>query len=304
MKKLLILFAVFLGTIVLLCSCDCKHEQLSQTRCTVATFCLDCGKIISSAPGHTDGEWITDKEPTCTENGSKHQVCSVCETTIKTETLTKLGHTDGKWITVKEPTCTEDGSKYRICSVCNATETEALTKVGHTDGEWITDKEPTCTENGSKHQVCYVCKATIKTETLPFKGHNYQISSMENNGAVGSTITYTCTNCHDSYKKTVDEIVVSVRNTGTTSATINGYESHSKTYSVSASGGYGEFQYKFEVYTSATASKPIANLTKDFSNDASYGISYKGSEDAISGYILQITVKDEANNQTIYRYEL
>ena len=88
MKKIVLLFAVLLGTIVLLCSCDCKHESLSQATCTTASTCLECGETISAALGHTDGEWITDKEANCTEDGSKHQVCSVCEATIKTETIT------------------------------------------------------------------------------------------------------------------------------------------------------------------------------------------------------------------------
>ena len=265
MKKLLLLFVVFFGTIVLLCSCNCKHKEYSQANCTEPSICLECGETVSNALGHTDGEWITDKEANCTEDGSKHQVCSVCEATIKSETLTKLGHTDG---------------------------------------EWITDKEANCTEDGSKHQVCSVCEATIKSETiLNFGGHCYQISGLENNGTVGSLITYTCANCPNSYEKQVEEIVVSVRHAGTSSATMNGYGSYSKSYSVSASGGYGEYQYKFEVYTSATASQPNANLTKDFSDDNSFGISYRGYENAISGYILQVTVKDEAGNQTIYRYE-
>ena len=140
------------------------------------TYQCECGDTYVDnyvvAKGHTDGEWIVDAEATCTEDGSKHQICSVCDATIKTETLTKLGHTDGEWITDKEATCTEDGSKHQICSVCDATiKTETLTKLGHTDGEWIVDAEATCTEDGGKHQVCSVCDATIKTETLTKLGH-------------------------------------------------------------------------------------------------------------------------------------
>ena len=140
------------------------------------TYQCECGDTYVDnyvvAKGHADGEWIIDKEANCTENGSKHQVCSVCDATIKTETLTKLGHTDGEWITDKEANCTEDGSKHQVCSVCDASiKTETLTKLGHTDGEWITDKEANCTEDGSKHQICSVCEATIKTETITKLGH-------------------------------------------------------------------------------------------------------------------------------------
>lgn len=399
-KAKLIISMILLSLTIMIILTACGHEHSygewtteKEATCTEngskVRIC-ECGEketeIIPSL-GHTDGEWITDKEPTCTEEGSKHQECSVCSETIKTEILEVSNvHTDGIWITDKEPTCTEDGSKHQICSVCNKTiRTETLMKLGHTEvvdkavaatctktgltegkhcslcntvtvaqtttkakghtevvdkavaatctktgltegkhcsvcnavtveqktvkakghteGKWIIDKEATCSADGSKHQICSVCSKTIKTEAIAKLDHTYQVSSMENNGVVGSKIIYTCTNCTESYEKTIEEIVVSVQLTGTSSATINGYGSYSKSYAVSATGGYGSLQYKFEVYTSVTASKPSSNLTKDFSSDNTYGISYRGYENAISGYILQVTVKDEAGNQTIYRYE-
>ena len=146
MKKIILLLAVLLVTMVLLCSCDCKHENLSQATCITASICLDCGEIISAALGHTDGEWITDKEPNCTEDGSKHQVCSVCNDTIETAVIRATGHTEGEWITDANATCTEDGSKHQICSVCNDTiKTAVIPATGHTNGEWITDANATCT---------------------------------------------------------------------------------------------------------------------------------------------------------------
>ena len=172
MKKLFLLMIVLLASMFLLCSCECKHKELSEADCITPQKCLKCNASIGEALGHTDGEWIIDQEPSCTEDGSKHQICSVCNATIKTEILTKLGHIDGDWITDEEPTCTEDGSKHQICSVCNVTiKTETLTKLGHTNGAWITDKEASCTEDGSKHQICSVCNVTIKTEALKKLGH-------------------------------------------------------------------------------------------------------------------------------------
>ena len=172
MKKIFILLAILLGIIFLFCSCECKHKNYSEATCTTPSTCLSCGETVAPALGHTDGDWITDAEATCTEDGSKHQICSVCEATINTETLPALGHTDGDWITDAEATCTEDGSKHQICSVCEATiNTEVLPALGHTDGDWITDAEATCTEEGSKHQICSVCNDTIKTVTIPATGH-------------------------------------------------------------------------------------------------------------------------------------
>ncbi|MBQ7914152.1 MAG: leucine-rich repeat protein, partial [Clostridia bacterium] len=81
--------------------------------------CTDCGLvrvIITPQTGHTDGEWITDLEPTCTEDGSKHQVCAVCGETIKTESIDATGHS--YVATVIDATCISQGYTLHTCSVC------------------------------------------------------------------------------------------------------------------------------------------------------------------------------------------
>lgn len=55
---------------------------------------MDCGTVVQeaqeiAAKGHTFGEWVTVKEPTTTEEGSKERTCSVCQTK-ETETIAKL----------------------------------------------------------------------------------------------------------------------------------------------------------------------------------------------------------------------
>ena len=52
--------------------------------------CGDVDEQIIPAKGHTPGEWITDKPATTEEAGQRHQVCSECHETIKTETLPKI----------------------------------------------------------------------------------------------------------------------------------------------------------------------------------------------------------------------
>ena len=63
------------------CIKDGNFEYEKCSRCEYTTF------ESISATGHTDGEWITDIEPTCTEDGRKHQVCDVCDATIKFESI-------------------------------------------------------------------------------------------------------------------------------------------------------------------------------------------------------------------------
>ena len=144
---------------------DLTHHESKQVTCTDIGFdaydtCSRCDYttyIEINATGHTDGEWITDVDATCTEDGSKHQICSVCNDTIKTEVISATGHTDGEWITDVDAICTEDGSKHQICSVCNDTiKTEVIPTTGHHLGEWITE-EPTCNADGSKYQICSIC---------------------------------------------------------------------------------------------------------------------------------------------------
>ena len=283
-----------------------EYGRTEGKHCSVCDRVIVPQKVVAKKP-HTE---VIDQAvaATCTSSGlteGKH--CSVCnEVIVAPEVIEMKPHT----VVIDKAvaaTCISSGrTEGKHCWYCNKifVPQEIISAGDHRAGEWIIDAEATCTEDGSKHQICSLCEATIKTETISnLGGHSYQISSVENNGIVGSLAIYTCINCPNSYEGQVEEIAVSVRYSGTSSSTVNGYGSYSRSYSVFASGGYGEYQYKYEVYTSTTATKPIAHLTEEFSDNNSYGISYTGYFNTISGYILQVTVKDEAGNQTIYRYE-
>ena len=83
---------------------------------------------------HTPGEWIVDTAATCTTNGSKHQVCSVCKATIATETITASGHTEISANNGVAATCTTAGKESdTVCSVCHETLTTGATipALGH-----------------------------------------------------------------------------------------------------------------------------------------------------------------------------
>ncbi len=124
--------------------------------------------------GHREGEWVIDKEATATEEGSKHQVCTVCGESIKTETIPTTPHIPGEWIVDKEATCTEAGSKHRVCTKCGETaDTEVIPAKGHTE---VIDpaKNATCTESGlTEGKHCSVCNAVITAQnTVAAKGHS------------------------------------------------------------------------------------------------------------------------------------
>jgi hypothetical protein len=145
-------------------------------------YCTVCEEEISRefwveyAPGHVAGEWIEDSQPTCTEEGSRHQICEVCSASIATEAIPAVGHQEQEWIKGTSPTCTEEGHYERTvsCTRCNeelSRELVGYPALGHTEGEWVVDTYAICTEDGSKHQICAVCGETVATEVMVAPGH-------------------------------------------------------------------------------------------------------------------------------------
>lgn len=270
MKKILITIAIAVALLCVLVLAGCEHE-------------------------HEWSEWKTAKEPTCTETGVEERACKCGEK--ETKEITKLEHVRGDWVIDTEPTCTSDGAKHLSCTVCSEVMVSgSIPSLGHTDGEWITDAEATCTTDGSKHQICSVCNETIKTETIAAIGHNYIFDSLENNGAIGSNVVYKCSNCNEIKKEIINELSVTVTHTGSSEASLSGWGSFSQYFNAEATGGYGEYQYKFEMYYDSSSSIPVEKLTKDFSSDNTYGVSYRGYRNELNGYVLKVTVTDAAGN--------
>ncbi len=120
--------------------------------------------------------YTVDKEPTCTEDGSKSIHCVYCDAT-KDVTVIPAAHTWQEDYTVdKEPTCTETGSKSIHCEKCDATKdvTEIPMKEHAWQEDYTVDKEPTCTEEGSKSIHCKDCDATKDVTPIPATGHSYE----------------------------------------------------------------------------------------------------------------------------------
>lgn len=124
---------------------------------------------ITGTASHRYNAWVIDKEPTCTEAGSKHRDCTEC-TDVQTVTIPATGHSYGDWTVTKEATCGEAGSQYRTCTVCSYVETQEIAEKDHIYGAWVFDKYSTCTEEGLKHSECTVC-GEYKEVIVPEKGH-------------------------------------------------------------------------------------------------------------------------------------
>ena len=140
-----------------------------------AYYTCTCGKLFADAQAtveltaiptidktkHTPTDWIVDSKATCTQNGSKHIECSVCHTTLQTETIPSNGHTpETEWIIDKTATCTVDGSKHLECSTCHATlQTGRIPHTGHSYAtDWSKD------ERGHWHIA--TCEHTAETTAI------------------------------------------------------------------------------------------------------------------------------------------
>ncbi len=78
---------------------------------------------------HTFGEWIVDKDSTCSECGERHRVCAACGFT-EYAVVEQKGHNFDQTV-IKEPTCTENGVVSLVCSVCGSKRQEAMPRLPH-----------------------------------------------------------------------------------------------------------------------------------------------------------------------------
>ena len=117
---------------------------------------------------HSFGEWSKRTVATCTEDGEKVRICTVCE--YKDEGIIEAtGHFFTDYVSDNNATCTEDGTKTATCdNGCGETDTieDSNTKTGHTEDRGTVTKAPTETETGIKTYKCTVCGDVLRTEEI------------------------------------------------------------------------------------------------------------------------------------------
>ena len=93
----------------------------SSTGLSDGKYCSTCYKELEKQEvipklDHIESDWITDSEPKCEENGSKHKECTVCHETLVTESIPKLEH-DYEYLCTIEPNWEEqkDGYDVYVC---------------------------------------------------------------------------------------------------------------------------------------------------------------------------------------------
>ena len=118
-------------------------------------ICDECGATVHTEEITQPHEWINEvviQQPHLNELGVKEHTCALCG---EAEQFTfECEHPEISNI-VKEATCTEDGLKKTICSVCeNVIGEEILVKTGHSYGGWKIVREASPGVSGLKRKSC------------------------------------------------------------------------------------------------------------------------------------------------------
>ena len=145
-----------------------KHNMVKEvikSSCTTSgitnEYCTQCGLTLDPVDddplGHDLGDWVVEKEATCTEHGEKRQYCQRdgCSYYI-TEPIAPIGH-DYKVSQVIAPLCEEIGKTVYVCQndSSHTFEGDFVPALGHEpDGNWIVTKEPDCTNKGTEQCDC------------------------------------------------------------------------------------------------------------------------------------------------------
>lgn len=148
---------------------------------------------------HEESDWIIDSAATCTDNGSKHTVCTVCGKTVRESVIAATGHTPVTEV-IREAGCDYPGLIRITCENCDYSKDEYTYAEHNYRVAAITPA--TCTENGSTRYRCTGCGNTY---SLPIEaGHDYVAQVIKQaTYAEEGLIIYTCSRCGDSYEETI-----------------------------------------------------------------------------------------------------
>lgn len=166
--------------------------------------------------GYKTGLWHGDHiaqfadtvvDPTCTEQGYTHHVCTVKGCTYAPVDDTYVAATDHTWVKTQTnpPTCTEQGTAFYKCSACGATSTEKIAALGHDLSRCDLVPDATCTQPGRAVGTCARCGVKID-EVIPAKGHDYSYKSASSTEPTCTETGHyqgTCPRCGKDYNDTI-----------------------------------------------------------------------------------------------------
>ena len=113
-------------------------------------------KISHYENSHDNSFDIKIVDPTCIDIGYIENLCTVCNTPIRT-LIPSSGHLWTDWERTKAATCSEKGQFTKTCRYCGIQETHDTSMVPHSMGDWTQVRTPTFTENGILLRKCNNC---------------------------------------------------------------------------------------------------------------------------------------------------
>lgn len=165
--------------------------------------------------GYQTGLWHGDHiaqfadtvvDPTCTEQGYTHHVCTVKGCTYAPVDDTYVAATDHTWVKTQTnpPSCTKQGTAFYKCSACGATRTEKIAALGHDLSRCDLVPDATCTQPGRAVGTCARCGVKID-EVIPAKGHDYSYATVRTEPTCTESGRYqgTCPVCGKDYNDTI-----------------------------------------------------------------------------------------------------
>ena len=183
--------------------------------------CSACSAIDPANPktNHNFGEWVTEKEATCTETGTQKRTCADCGYS-ETAEIAMIAHTLTHHEAVT-PTCTTTGSiEYWECSACGKKFSDAACTIEVTDvtlpmaAHTLTKtdaKAATCTEAGNaEYWTCSACGTWFLDESgeneitdhnsvvIPATGHTADATGWHGDD---TDHWHVCTTCGETFDK-------------------------------------------------------------------------------------------------------
>lgn len=140
--------------------------------------------------------------PSCTEGGYTEYTCACGDRHTGTKTAAK-GHTWTDWVTQKEPTASAEGSEKRTCTNCDVYEERTLAKLpaGHTHSYTEKTVPATCTAGGYTLHTCS-CGVSYKDNEMAATGHKYTDNVTASTCTAEGYTLHKCA-CGDSYTDSV-----------------------------------------------------------------------------------------------------
>lgn len=128
-----------------------------EHECSDELVCDYCKMEVQGIVTHQMGEWITETEATCIENGSEYKICNNCDYS-ETQVIDAVGHSHIPSVT--DPTCTAQGYTTYTCECGDTYVGDYFLAKGHRWSNWETTVEVTADTDGEQTRKCTACGTT------------------------------------------------------------------------------------------------------------------------------------------------